>query len=96
MTTKALVYQGVNLEKIRNKNEKRVVQAMAVVLPAMGNFCGCSLCVADVYAATMNNLPAHYIQHGGIALRATPEKEEDVQAAVRQAAEIVVDNPNHD
>ena len=96
MTTGKLTYQGTNLEKIRNKNEKRVINAMTSVLPEIKNFCGCGLCVADVYAATLNSLPAHYIQFGGMALRATPEKEEDVQAAVRQAVELISDNPNHD
>ena len=95
MANSILKFKNTNLERIRNKNEKRVIQAMNAVLPEIESFCGCDLCVADVYAATLNSLPAHYIQYGGIALRSTPEREDDVKAAVRQAAEIVVENPNH-
>jgi len=96
MTTKENTYQGTNLGRIRNKNEKRVLKAMESVLPTVEGFCNCDLCVADVYAATLNSIPAHYIQYGGIALRATPETQEEVETAVRQAAQIIIDKPNHE
>ena len=95
MSKSQLSYQGTNLDRIHNRNEKRVIKAMEVVLPGMEGFCGCNLCIADVYAATLNSLPAHYIQPGGMALRRTPEREEDVQAAVRQAVELIIDKPVH-
>ena len=47
---------GVSLERVRNRNELRVVKAMRSMLPEQEGFCGCRVCIEDVYAATASNI----------------------------------------
>jgi len=95
MTKPKRHYKTTKLENIRNRNEGRVLAAMEKVLPEFKTACYCDICVADIYAATLNSLPAHYVQHGGITLRSAPERNEDVENAVRDSIRIVQEQPNH-
>lgn len=88
-------FYDVSLEKVRNRQEPRVVAAMRDLLPKDSDFCGCRLCVEDVYAIALNNLPAHYIQSGALMLGKKPPTEGDVHRAVQDALDIVRVRPNH-
>ena len=72
-----------------------VVAAMRELIPAVQDFCGCRLCVEDVYAIALNSLPAHYVQSGSLVLRRAPPSDDDVQRAVADALDRVRVRPNH-
>ncbi|NIP71643.1 MAG: late competence development ComFB family protein [Gammaproteobacteria bacterium] len=85
----------VALGTIRNRQEKRVIASMHEQAPSVEGFCGCRLCVEDVYAISLNSLPAHYVQAGSMVLQKTPPSEEDVRRAVADAFDKVRVRPNH-
>lgn len=88
-------YNDFSLEPIRNRQESRVVAAMRDLLPPADDFCGCRLCVEDVYAIALNDLPAHYVQNGSLVFRRQPPSDEDIQRAVADALDKVRVRPNH-
>jgi hypothetical protein len=87
---------GYSLENVRNRHEIRVVAALRKVMAAQPDFCGCRLCVEDVYAAALNKLPPHYIQAGAMVLRRLPPSDEQVEQTVREVLDRVHRNPNHE
>jgi hypothetical protein len=84
-----------SLESIRNRQEIRVAAALRTMLPGVENFCGCRLCVEDVYAFALNQLPAHYVQHGSLLVRKLPPTDADIRRAVADALDTVRVRPNH-
>lgn len=86
---------GYSMAHIRNRQEPRVVEIMNRVLPARTDFCGCRICVEDVYALTLTKLPAHYVQAGAIILGGKGPTEHDIEDAVSQAVDAVREHPNH-
>jgi hypothetical protein len=83
------------LETVRNRQEMRVVTAMRDLLPTAEDFCGCRLCVEDVYAIALNSLPPHYVQSGALLLRKPPPSDDDIARAVQDALDKVRVRPNH-
>ena len=59
---------GVGLAHVRNRLELQVIEALRELLPTLPHQCRCVLCVEDVYALSLNRLPAQYIQSGGMVL----------------------------
>jgi Late competence development protein ComFB len=88
-------FSDFTLDKIRNRQEARVAAAMRSLLPGAEGFCGCRLCVEDVYAIALNALPPHYVQSGSIVLRKNPPTDADVERAVSDALDKVRVRPNH-
>jgi len=88
-------YNDFTLDKIRNRQEARVVASMRDLLPGAEDFCGCRLCVEDVYAIALNELPSHYVQSGSMVLRKNPPTDEDIRRAVQDALDKVRVRPNH-
>jgi len=86
---------GYSLRHVRNRQELRVVDAMNRVLPTVNDFCGCRICVEDVYALTLSKLPAHYVQAGAIILRPKGPSDQDIDAAVMESVNAVREHPNH-
>ena len=84
-----------SLENIRNRQEVRMVELMRKVLPTRADFCGCRLCVEDVYALSLNSLPAQYSQTGSLVLRTTMPTEIDMVDILHQAMDKVAAVPNH-
>ncbi len=80
--------------QIRNRNELRVADAVRRILPDQKDFCGCRLCVEDVYAAALNSIPSQYIQQGSIALSKQPAAAE-LDASVQEAFARVDEHPKH-
>ena len=89
---------GTRFNAIRNSNEPLVLDAMRKLLDRYPDFCGCDLCMQDVYAAALNNLPPRYAQEVGINLQKhkmqdsrTREAEERVAAAILKVSR----HPSH-
>jgi hypothetical protein len=88
-------FNDFSLEGIRNRQEARVAAAMRARLPHDADFCGCRLCVEDVYAIALNSLPAQYTQSGSLVIRKNPPTDEDIRRAVADALDTVRVRPNH-
>lgn len=87
------VISDIDLSKIKNRNERRVVECMHEVLEReYGDFSFDDLDVQDIYALALNLLPAQYAQQGSIVLsKRIPDFE--IRSCLRQAVERVLDNP---
>ncbi|MBU1002145.1 MAG: late competence development ComFB family protein [Proteobacteria bacterium] len=83
-----------NLFFIRNKNEKRVIDAMRRVLPEYPKFEPNDLDIQDIYALSLNSLPPRYVQQGTIVLR-EPVRPDEINDAVREAVNTVRSRPNY-
>ena len=86
---------GFSMANVRNRLEGKVIAAMRTRLPRAQEFCGCRLCVEDVYAIALNSLPAHYVQSGSLVLQQTPPGPQDIERAVVDALDMVKVRPNH-
>ena len=86
---------GVSLERVRNRNELRVVKAMRSMLPEQEGFCGCRVCIEDVYAATASNIQPHYVQFGAIMLHPKKPSEEELMTILAASFAKVREHPNH-
>ena len=86
---------GVFLERVRNRNELRVVKAMRSMLPEQEGFCGCRVCIEDVYAATGSKIPAHYVQFGAIIIRPKTPSDEELMTTLADSFAKVREHPNH-
>jgi len=87
-----LKLQLVDLSRIYNKNEKRVVLAMEKFLAAITDWEPEGLDVQDIYALALNSLPPRYVQDGTIVFN-EPVKRADIEHAVKTAIEKVRKSP---
>ncbi len=87
-----LKLQLVDLSRIYNKNEKRVVLAMEKLLSSINDWEPEALDIQDIYALTLNSLPPRYVQDGTIVFN-EPVKRADIEYAVRRAVEKVRKSP---
>lgn len=87
-----LKLQLVDLSRIYNKNEKRVVLAMEKVLARIDDWQPEGLDVQDIYALALNSLPPRYVQEGTIVFN-EPVKRSDIEHAVRVAIDKVRNSP---
>lgn len=85
-------FKGVPLDGIRNRNEQRVIELMPEVLREFSDYRPSYLDIQDIYALTLNNLPARYVQRGSIVLR-EPLSDDDIRQEIRYAAETVEMRP---
>ena len=95
MTEERYLYNDFSLASVRNRQESRVVRAMREIVPKDPEFCGCRICVEDVYAMALNLLPAHYVQSGAMVLGEPPPNDDDIRRAVTDALDTVRVRPNH-
>ena len=82
----------VDLSRIYNKNEKRVVVAMEKCLAAIDDWEPEGLDVQDIYALALNSLPPRYVQDGTIVFN-EPVKSTDIEHAVEVAVGKVKNSP---
>lgn len=92
--TADLKLRFVDLSRICNKNEKRVIQAMEKILAAIDDWEPEALDIQDIYALALNNLPPRYVQEGTIVFNERV-KNEDVEQEVQAAVEKVRKRPNY-
>ena len=83
---------AVSVERIRNRNEKRVIRLMPEVLAEFLDYRPEDIDVEDIYALTLNRLPPRYVQRGTIILR-EPLTDEEIRREIRLAVEQVEKNP---
>ena len=88
-------FMEVSLDKVRNRHELRVIGSMREQIDKQQDFCGCPICIEDVYAAAMNAIPPHYVQAGSMILNKNVPSELDIQRAVSDAYDMVRIRPNH-
>jgi len=88
-------FNDFSLEGIRNRQEVRVADMMRTMLPEAEGFCGCRLCVEDVFALSLNSLPPHYVQSGSFLVRSTDPSEATLREVLQIALDRVGGRPNH-
>ena len=86
------VVDGVDMSSLRNRNESRVADCMREELATMIDNAFTEKDLLDVYALSLNMLPARYTQKGTIVLR-EPVSKDSVRAIVRNAFEQVLQHP---
>jgi hypothetical protein len=84
----------VDLSRISNKNEKRVIQAMEKILATIDDWEPEVLDIQDIYALALNSLPPRYVQEGTIVFNERV-KNDEVEKVVRDAIEKVKTSPNY-
>ena len=95
MSDPKYVVNDTSLDHVRNRHEVIVLEIMREKLPGETDFCGCKLCLEDVYAVAMNTLPAHYVQSSSIILKKDPPSDADIARTVEDAFDKVKVRPNH-
>jgi len=93
MTQKQLIINGVDVTNITNRNKRRV----AALIPAMleeyyGDYIFQDLDIQDIFALTLNLLPAGYAQAGTIVL-SNRISDYEINTKIRIAVERVLSNP---
>ena len=91
LTVRGLL-ETVDLQKIRNRNERRVLENFTLILDEYPDFQPDIIDIQDIYALALNALPPRYAQPGAIVLK-EPVHEEQIQKALHQAIEKVRGNP---
>jgi len=86
---------GHSLENVRNINEVQVVNAMKEKREEFPGFCGCPICLEDVYAAALNTLPAKYKQHSYVMNPSDTLPADQIADAVKAAFQRVIEHPRH-
>lgn len=85
--------QGVDLNRIRNRNEIRVASLMPEVLAEeYQDYIFDPLDIEDIYALTLNLLPARYAQNGSIII-SNKLSDYEIKGKMRTAVDRVLVNP---
>ena len=93
MANNPLEVKGFDLNNIRNRNERRVARFMTEILDEYyEDYIFEQLDVEDIYALTLNLLPARYVQKGTIILQ-DRLSDFEIKSRVREATERVLRNP---
>lgn len=87
-------FRNLPLYKIRNRNELRVINLLEGILQEFPDYTPETLDIEDIYALTLNKLPAHYIQVGSIVLH-DPVDDTTIRDALREAVRSVRQRPNY-
>ncbi len=85
---------GVSLAQIRNRNELRVIRLMPDIIGESFSDFPDTIDIQDIYALTLNILPARYVQQGGMVLR-EPLSDDQLIQAIREAVAVVKSKPNY-
>lgn len=95
MEQPSYIVRGANLEGIRNRNEARVAALLPGVLDAIPGYAPGPLEIQDIFALTLNLLPARYAQRFSFVLR-EPLTDQDIVEQIREAVERVRSHPKSD
>lgn len=58
--------EGTNLYDVVNYNEYVVLEVIRNIFKEEPNLCKCNLCIEDIYALSLNNIPPRYVQATGV------------------------------
>ncbi|BDQ36936.1 hypothetical protein SYK_12960 [Pseudodesulfovibrio nedwellii] len=93
MHEKSLIINGVNVTNIINRNESRVAALIPELIQEYyPDFIFEDLDIQDIYALTLNLIPAGYAQTGSIVL-SNRLSDFEINSKIRIAIERVLDNP---
>lgn len=92
MANEKYLLNDVSFLDIRNRNETRVIKIMKQVMETPPYYKPSEKDLFDIYALSLNSLPARYAQQGTIVLR-DPVRDKEIEDSVRKAFAIVVENP---
>ena len=87
--------EGVAFDKIRNHNEERVQAMMLEVLEEFSDYFPNTIDLEDIYALTLNKLPARYMQAGGFPLE-DQITDDMIRETLKSAIERVSQSPTVD
>lgn len=82
----------MDFSAVHNRNESRVLKELKKMYPELPQAARESKAIQDIYALALNSLPARYTQPGSIVLR-EPVRIEHIQAALREAVDMVIGRP---
>ncbi|MDR1360084.1 MAG: late competence development ComFB family protein [Deltaproteobacteria bacterium] len=83
---------SVDLFPLRNRNETRVAECIQEILDSLKDEFFSDKAIQDIYAYSLNQLPARYAQAGTIVLN-DPVRKADIRKVVRAAFDFVAENP---
>ena len=84
---------GLDFHSIRNRNEERVLRLLPVVLAEFHQYCPSPTDIEDIYALTLNKLPARYAQAVSLVIQ-EPVGDEMIRETLRDAICTVRTRPN--
>jgi len=84
---------GLDFHSIRNRNEARVIDLIPGVLAEFPSLCPSRTDIEDIYALTLNKLPARYVQAVSLVI-AEPVNDEMIREMLRDAVRTVRARPN--
>lgn len=84
---------GLDFHSIRNKNEDRVINLLPGVLAEFAHFSPSCTDIEDIYALTLNKLPARYVQAVSLVIQ-EPVSDEMIRDTLRDAVRTVRARPN--
>ena len=84
---------GLDFHSIRNRNETRVINLLPEVLAEFPNVCPTRTDIEDIYALTLNKLPARYVQAVSLVIK-EPVSDEMIREMLRDAVRTVRARPN--
>lgn len=82
---------------LKNLNEKRVWAMLADFLDHndTSRMCLCAICLVDIAAITLNNIPAHYQTEEHLAVAAERVPDAEIYKQLKKAVELVTKRPHH-
>ncbi len=87
---------GYSLNHIRNSIEKEVINAIKEVRTRYPEFCNCTICLEDVYGASLNMLPSRYVQQSTFIFPHQRVPADEILGAVEIALQKVIEKPSHE
>ena len=87
-------FENISLYKIRNRNELRVIRHLRDIIREDPGYVPEALDIQDIYALTLNKLPAHYVQEGTIVLQ-EPVDDTTIRDCIREALQSVRKHPSY-
>ena len=84
---------GLDFFSIRNKNEARVIDLIPEVLAEFPEFNPSRTDIEDIYALTLNKLPARYVQAVSLVIQ-EPVSDAMIRDRLREATRTVRARPN--
>ena len=85
---------AVDFDRIRNRHEQRVINLLEGVLDEFPLFSPNVTDIEDIFALTLNRLPARYVQPVTLVID-EPVGEEAIKEVIRNVIITVIMRPNH-